>query len=106
MKYVHIAGTNGKGSAAEYIYQIISAAGETCGLFTSPHLVSPTEPSVQTGSRSALRSWTHCFAKRSRKSWRSTFVVRGIHRGLLWFERLDLRYAVLETGLIELDRPT
>ena len=43
MRYIHIAGTNGKGSAAEYIYQIIRAAGKSAGCFTSPHLVSPAE---------------------------------------------------------------
>jgi dihydrofolate synthase / folylpolyglutamate synthase len=35
---IHIAGTNGKGSTAFYIAQILRACGLKVGLFTSPHL--------------------------------------------------------------------
>ncbi|MFA6075712.1 MAG: folylpolyglutamate synthase/dihydrofolate synthase family protein [Negativicutes bacterium] len=35
---VHIAGTNGKGSTAAYIYNVAYAAKLKTGLFTSPHL--------------------------------------------------------------------
>ncbi len=38
-KSVHIAGTNGKGSTATMIEQILRQAGFKTGLFTSPHLV-------------------------------------------------------------------
>ena len=37
---IHIAGTNGKGSTAAFLYSLLSAAGYKVGLFTSPHLVS------------------------------------------------------------------
>ncbi len=36
---VHVAGTNGKGSAAAMIEAGLRAAGHTTGLYTSPHLV-------------------------------------------------------------------
>lgn len=36
---LHVAGTNGKGSTAAFLYSILSAAGYQVGLFTSPHLV-------------------------------------------------------------------
>ncbi|MBU4486797.1 MAG: bifunctional folylpolyglutamate synthase/dihydrofolate synthase, partial [Candidatus Delongbacteria bacterium] len=35
---VHIAGTNGKGSTANIIAQVLTANGYKTGLFTSPHL--------------------------------------------------------------------
>ncbi len=38
-KSIHIAGTNGKGSTAAMIAQILMEDGYTTGLFTSPHLV-------------------------------------------------------------------
>lgn len=38
LRYVHIAGTNGKGSTAAMLSAILGAAGYTVGLFTSPHL--------------------------------------------------------------------
>lgn len=36
---IHIAGTNGKGSTTAYCRAILEAAGKTCHVFTSPHLV-------------------------------------------------------------------
>ena len=38
--YVHIAGTNGKGSVAAMIARALKTAGYRTGLYTSPHLVS------------------------------------------------------------------
>lgn len=36
--YVHIAGTNGKGSTASMLSSVLNRAGLRCGLYTSPHL--------------------------------------------------------------------
>ena len=38
-RYVHIAGTNGKGSVAAMLSAVLTQAGYPVGLFTSPHLV-------------------------------------------------------------------
>ncbi len=40
--YVHIAGTNGKGSTAAILASILEAAGYQIGLYTSPYLLSFT----------------------------------------------------------------
>lgn len=40
LRFIHIAGTNGKGSTAAMLESIYRAAGLRVGLFTSPHLVS------------------------------------------------------------------
>src|SRR5580692_8824501 len=42
-RVVHVAGTNGKGSTCAMIDAGLQAAGIRTGLFTSPHLVEPTE---------------------------------------------------------------
>ena len=39
-KFLHVAGTNGKGSTCAFMESILRRAGERTGLFTSPHLVS------------------------------------------------------------------
>ncbi len=39
-RYIHVAGTNGKGSVAAMLSAILTRAGYPAGLFTSPHLVS------------------------------------------------------------------
>ena len=38
LKFVHITGTNGKGSTAAMTASVLAAAGYRTGLFTSPHL--------------------------------------------------------------------
>lgn len=50
-KFIHIAGTNGKGSTAAFISSILSKAGLKTGLFTSPHLVEVTERITVNGVR-------------------------------------------------------
>ncbi len=40
---IHLAGTNGKGSTAAYAAALLATAGYQVGLFTSPHILSPTE---------------------------------------------------------------
>src|SRR5258708_2795766 len=42
-RVVHVAGTNGKGSTCAMIAAGLQAAGVRTGLFTSPHLMEPTE---------------------------------------------------------------
>jgi len=42
-RIVHVAGTNGKGSACAMIEAGLRTAGVRTGLFTSPHLIEPTE---------------------------------------------------------------
>jgi dihydrofolate synthase/folylpolyglutamate synthase len=42
-RFVHVAGTNGKGSTCAMIESGLRAAGIRTGLYTSPHLAEPTE---------------------------------------------------------------
>ncbi|MCB9187876.1 MAG: bifunctional folylpolyglutamate synthase/dihydrofolate synthase [Flavobacteriales bacterium] len=43
LKFVHVAGTNGKGSTCSMLASILKEAGYKVGLFTSPHLVDFSE---------------------------------------------------------------
>jgi len=43
LRFVHIAGSKGKGSVAAMVEAILRAAGWKTGLFTSPHLISVRE---------------------------------------------------------------
>ena len=40
LKFVHVAGTNGKGSTSAYISSILTQAGYKTGLFTSPYIIT------------------------------------------------------------------
>ena len=43
LKFVHIAGTNGKGSMAQMFSEVFQCAGLKTGLFTSPYIISYTD---------------------------------------------------------------
>lgn len=43
LRYIHITGTNGKGSTAAMLASVLTEAGYQVGLFTSPHLVRYNE---------------------------------------------------------------
>lgn len=43
LKTIHIAGTSGKGSTSMMLYEILRAAGQSVGIYTSPYLQSPIE---------------------------------------------------------------
>ena len=101
MKYIHIAGTNGKGSAAEYIYQILMAAGKRCGCFTSPHLTSPAER-LRMDGRCIDEADYHALLEEvisNKLPVNDTLFAAQTAAALLWFERGGADYAVLETGL-------
>ena len=40
---IHVAGTNGKGSTIAFLRSILEAAGKTCHIYNSPHLVKFNE---------------------------------------------------------------
>jgi dihydrofolate synthase/folylpolyglutamate synthase len=42
-RFIHVAGTNGKGSTCAMIASVLRSAGFRTGLYTSPHLIEPTE---------------------------------------------------------------
>ncbi len=42
-RFIHVAGTNGKGSTCAMIASALKSAGLRTGLYTSPHLATPTE---------------------------------------------------------------
>lgn len=43
LEFIHVAGTNGKGSVCSIISSILSSYGKKIGLYTSPHLVKYNE---------------------------------------------------------------
>ena len=55
MKYIHVAGTNGKGSTAAMLASILRRAGYRTGLYTRPTSSASTSASRWTANRSPTR---------------------------------------------------
>ena len=51
--FIHVAGTNGKGSVCAFLNSILTEAGLRVGVFTSPHLIAFEERIAANGQRIA-----------------------------------------------------
>jgi len=60
-RFVHIAGTNGKGSTCAMIESALRAAGHRTGMFISPHLSEPTERISIEGEPVSVPAFTDAF---------------------------------------------
>ncbi|HEY2015985.1 MAG TPA: folylpolyglutamate synthase/dihydrofolate synthase family protein [Bryobacteraceae bacterium] len=84
-RFVHVAGTNGKGSVSAMIESGLRAGGST-GLFTSPHLKEPTERIRLNGVPVDETRFTEAFDR-----------VHAVVEGLLSTGALDLHTTYFET---------
>lgn len=60
--FVHIAGTNGKGSVLAYTYSILRAGGFRVGLFTSPEVYAYREKIQVNGKEILARDFAECMS--------------------------------------------
>lgn len=102
-KYLHVAGTNGKGSVCALLDACCRAAGLRTGLFTSPHLITfreriridgemISEREVAEGLtkiRELAAGWDHA----------PTFFEITTALALAWFQARGAEIVVLETGM-------
>jgi dihydrofolate synthase / folylpolyglutamate synthase len=106
---VHIAGTNGKGSVCAMIESGLRASGAQTGLYTSPHLLEPTErirvagvPVTESDFSSAFEE-VHAVAERLLEEGRidlhPTYFETVTAMAFRLFERRKVEMAVLEVGL-------
>src|SRR5215211_5473585 len=106
---VQIAGTNGKGSAADMLESVARAAGVRTGLYTSPHLVSITERVRVEGremSREEFGRLTTRVRAAAERLWGEgtlpalpTFFEHVTAVALAAFQEAQVELAILETGL-------
>ncbi|HTC35217.1 MAG TPA: folylpolyglutamate synthase/dihydrofolate synthase family protein [Bryobacteraceae bacterium] len=62
-RWIHIAGTNGKGSTSAMIEAGLRAAGVRTGLYISPHLVEPTERIQIAGQQVSQDQFANAFMR-------------------------------------------
>lgn len=101
LKYVQVAGTNGKGSVAATLLTLLARAGYRVGLYTSPHLSSVRERfrinheyiSEQEFAEEATR--IHAILQGRQ----ITYFEFTTALALLWFARRQVDLVILEVGL-------
>lgn len=98
---VHVAGTNGKGTAASALASIFTASGRRTALYTSPHLVDFTER-MRIDGEPVPESEVARYAtllKPAAIAERSTFFEVTTAIALAWFADSGVEVSVLETGM-------
>jgi dihydrofolate synthase/folylpolyglutamate synthase len=85
-RFVHVAGTNGKGSTCAMIASAFQQAGYRTGLYTSPHLVEPTERIQIDGAPLGTLEFVNAFE-----------IVHAAAERLLQNGRLDTHPSYFET---------
>ena len=101
LAFIHIAGTNGKGSTAAFLYSILNEAGIKAGLFTSPHLIDFTER-IQANGRQISKEDA---ARLGQKLLHLDLNVNPVMfdycmaMAMLYFKEQGCQIVILETGL-------
>ncbi len=101
LKFVHVAGTNGKGSVCAAVSEVLGLAGYRVGVYTSPHLSSVRER-FRIGSEYISES---TFAELGARICRVlgeeqiTYFEFTTALGLLWFAQSNVDLVLLETGM-------
>lgn len=99
LKIIHIAGSDGKGSIAEYITQILLCAGKKTGTFTSPAVFGYEEQFRIDGVSADTAKLKKAFAKAIRAEAQATQFEAETAVALLLFAEENCEYAVVECGL-------
>ena len=101
-RYIHIAGTNGKGSVGAMLESILLKAGLKVGFYTSPHLVSFTERFrinreliTKDQAASIIREIKGVINNREPP----TFFELTTAMTLLYFFRKDVDVSIIEVGM-------
>lgn len=105
--YIHVAGTNGKGSVCAYMESCLRGFGFKTGLFTSPHLVRINERIRIDNEEISDEDFAEAFYKV--KALVDTQMARGIVHPTFFefiylmamcaFQKAGIEYGVIETGL-------
>ncbi|MBI5478223.1 MAG: bifunctional folylpolyglutamate synthase/dihydrofolate synthase [Deltaproteobacteria bacterium] len=100
LRFVHLAGTNGKGSTAAFLDAMLRAAGHRTGLFTSPHLSRFTERIRLGGAEIDPSDVVRLESEvRARVTVPLTFFEMVTLLALTYFRERGAGVVVLETGL-------
>lgn len=105
LSFIHVAGTNGKGSTCAFLESIYRNAGLKVGLFTSPHLISFTERLQVDRRRISETDVVRLVAEVESKfddfapDLRPTFFETVTGMALRYFEEQRCDVVIWETGL-------
>ena len=99
LKFIHIAGTNGKGSTCTMIAEILTAAGYKTGLYTSPFVIDFRERIQVNGNYIGEEDLSRLTKRVKDKNVQVTEFEFITAVAFLYFKEQNCDFVVLETGL-------
>jgi dihydrofolate synthase/folylpolyglutamate synthase len=101
LQFIHVAGSNGKGSTSSLLASVLTESGEKVGLFTSPHLVDFRERIRVNGEKISEENVVEfCdLIQRSEHEIAPSFFEITFAMALLQFLDKNCTICVIETGL-------
>jgi dihydrofolate synthase / folylpolyglutamate synthase len=103
LSFLHVAGTNGKGSVCAMLDAVLRAADHKTGLYTSPHLIDFRERIRVDGRKipreAAARGLENLRGLAARWDHSPTFFEFATALALQHFAELNCKFVVLETGM-------
>jgi dihydrofolate synthase/folylpolyglutamate synthase len=100
---IHIGGTNGKGSVGATLNSILTAAGYTTGLYTSPHLSSVRERFRLNNDYISRQDFARLISKivDALDGSPITYFECTTTLALLWFAEREVDFALLKWAWVE-----
>jgi len=99
LKFIHIAGTNGKGTVSHMVAAVLQMAGYKTGLFTSPHLVDFRER-IRLNGEKIPESKVVDFVDKYSETWgEPSFFELTFGMALQYFKDECADIVILETGM-------
>lgn len=99
LKYIHVAGTNGKGSVCAMLDSILREAGYKTGLYTSPHIYNYTERIKISGEEISQDDFSRLFEKIEETKIHLTEFETLTIIAFLYFKEQNAEIVILETGM-------
>lgn len=99
LKYIHVAGTNGKGSVCAMFDSILREAGYKTGLYTSPHIFEYTERIKVNGVEISQKDFSRLFEKIKQIEIHLTEFEILTVMAFLYFQEQNVEIVILETGM-------
>lgn len=101
LKFIHVGGTNGKGSTCHYLSSILQESGYTIGLFTSPHFFDYRER-IRINNKKITKPYVNEFINSNKKISEDlslSFFELSFGLALKYFYDNKIDIAIIEVGL-------
>ncbi len=101
LPFIHVAGTNGKGSVCAFLNSVFIKAGLKSGCFTSPHLVDFGERITVNGKMIERSAVTRIGNELLDRDWGAEPAMFDycLMMAVLYFREMQCDIAIIETGL-------